>query len=147
MFSNCQNQCPYHPRILMTLINMTNHSLPLLIFVILHILIFPLAFCFFFFPSYYLIRHFHESLASSLELYICVCVCVSVCMCVSWDMFLQYFLSLFAENSILPCFTLSHIPAWKTVTVLVKWLKLKNKDCYVPKGQSKGLTFYQLSGF
>ena len=30
---------------------------------------------------------------------------------VSRDMFLQYFLSLFAENSILSCFTLPHLPA------------------------------------
>ena len=42
----------------------------------------------------------------------------------SWNMFLQYFLSLFAENSILPCFTSPHLPAWKTVAVLVNDLSL-----------------------
>ena len=42
-------------------------------------------------------------------------------------MFLQYFLSLFAENCVLPCFTLPHLPVWKTVTVLVNDLSLKRK--------------------
>ena len=44
------------------------------------------------------------------------------------DMFLQYCLSLFAENSILSCFPLSYLPAWKNSHRAGEWLKLKNKD-------------------
>lgn len=44
-------------------------------------------------------------------------------------MFLQYFLiSLFAENSILSCFTLPHLPAWKTLGNVVGMYLAQNYD-------------------
>ena len=50
----------------------------------------------------------------------------------SGDVFLQYFLSLFAsifyaENSILSCSTLPHLPAWETVSVLANDFSLRTK--------------------